>query len=67
MRRNIYGIFFSFYARTQREIACLLLFFFSCYVILLYFGDIVKALIFPSALKHMISSSVFAHAHNLRT
>ena len=34
---------------------------------LLYFGDLVKALIFPSALKHMIFSSVFAHKHNSRT
>lgn len=67
MRRNIYGIFFlSMRARSVKLRVCFY-FFFSCYVILLYFGDIVKALIFPSALKHMISSSVFAHAHNLRT
>ena len=53
-------------ARSVKLRLCFYLFFL---VILHYkiFGDLIKALIFLSALKHMILSSVFAHTHNSRT
>ena len=43
------------------------LFCFVFFVTLLYFGDLVKALIFPSALKRLIFFSVYAHTHGSMT
>ena len=68
MRRNMYGSFFPFLcARSVKLRVCFYFFFFSCYTTLLDFFDLIKVLISPSALKHTILSSVFAHTHNSRT